>query len=117
MPGRSQRQCRDVEDVNPSERLNDKVVRVDPVKSGRLVHLEFSLGGPTLLITAFVQVDESHPVGSTRHFLLLGVGITVQDATVRQPSGLAKAKGLIVSELAGPHLNCRGLAVVFDKKK
>ena len=98
-----------MEDVNPSERLSGKVVRVDPVKSSRPVHLEFSLGGPTLLITAFVQVDESHPVGSTRHFSVAW--------RWDYRAGCYSSTAMIVSELAGPHLNCRDLAVVFDKKK
>ena len=48
--------------------MSGKVVRVDALKAGKLVRLEYSLGGPTLLITAFAQMDEVHPVGAMRHF-------------------------------------------------
>ena len=73
--------------------MSGKVVRVDALKAGKLVRLEYSLGGPTLLITAFAQMDEVHPVGAMRHF---SVGwrwdyqATRTGAAVRRLSTLAR---------------------------
>ncbi|CAE7209382.1 unnamed protein product, partial [Symbiodinium microadriaticum] len=68
LEGRYKPPCRLLSDISPEERLSGKVVRVDALKAGKLVRLEYSLGGPTLLITAFAQMDEVHPVGAMRHF-------------------------------------------------
>ena len=54
----------------PHERLTGTVVRVVPLKHGKLVRLEYSLGGPLRLITVWVKEDEGHPVGSQRNFCL-----------------------------------------------
>ena len=32
------------------------------------MRLEYTLGGPTLLITAYVQMEEVHPVGAMKRF-------------------------------------------------
>ena len=55
-------------DVDRFERLTGTVVRVDTLKTGKLVHMEYSLGGPARLISSFVKPDENHPVGASRHF-------------------------------------------------
>ncbi|CAE7200946.1 unnamed protein product [Symbiodinium natans] len=59
---------RELSDVDRFERLTGTVVRVDTLKTGKLVHMEYSLGGPARLISSFVKPDENHPVGASRHF-------------------------------------------------
>eukprot|EP00439_Symbiodinium_sp_Y106_P010420 s3092_g1.t1 len=60
--------CRLLSEISPEKRLSGKVVRVDALKAGKLVRLEYTLGGPTLLITAYVQMEEVYPLGAMRRF-------------------------------------------------
>ena len=41
---------------------------MDSLTNGKLVRLEYSLGGPVRLITGWVKADENHPVGARRNF-------------------------------------------------
>ena len=70
VPGLDKRAERDLNAIDPRERLTGTVVKVEPLKHGKLVRLEFSLGGPLRLITAWVKKDENHPIGSRRNFCL-----------------------------------------------
>ena len=68
MSGRRMPERRDVADVSPNERLVGKVVREELLKTNRLIYLEYTLGGPTLIISGLVKMDEVHPIGAVRHF-------------------------------------------------
>ena len=68
MSGRRMPERRDVADVYPNERLVGKIVREELLKTNRLIYLEYTLGGPTLVISGFVKMDEVHPIGAVRHF-------------------------------------------------
>ena len=70
LPGLEKPAERDLNSIDSHERLTGTVVKVEPLKHGKLVRLEYSLGGPVRLITAWVKDDEDHPVKSQRNFCL-----------------------------------------------